>query len=212
MKSVSDIIAKALSVLLYPLFVPTYGMALFCYAYHTQVEPLTAVWCIVAIVGTFILTCALPMSAIYWLIRKGEIEDIQIANAQERTVPYLYATMGFAFWAYLVIAVLHAPLYMGFIAIGAVAAIFCVLLINRHWKISAHLTGFGGLFGGLMCYCLGIGGFPTWGTVVLWSCLSLILMYARLYLNAHTSAQVISGWLLGIVCTFVPYGSVCCAR
>ena len=64
MKSVSDIIAKALSVLLYPLFVPTYGMALFCYAYHTQVEPLTAVWCIVAIVGTFILTCALPMSAI----------------------------------------------------------------------------------------------------------------------------------------------------
>ena len=205
MKSVIDIIAKALSVLLYPLFVPTYGMALFCYAYHTQVEPLTAVWCIVAIVGTFILTCALPMSAIYWLIRKGEIEDIQIANAQERTVPYLYATMGFAFWAYLVIAVLHAPLYMGFIAIGAVAAIFCVLLINRHWKISAHLTGFGGLFGGLMCYCLGSGGFPTWGTVVLWSCLSLILMYARLYLNAHTSAQVISGWLLGIVCTFVPY-------
>ena len=40
MRRFFNIAAKALSILLYPLFVPTYGIALFCYAYHTQVNPL----------------------------------------------------------------------------------------------------------------------------------------------------------------------------
>ena len=131
--------------------------------------------------------------------------DIQIENPEQRTVPYLYAALGFGFWAYLMIAILHAPLYLGFIAIGAMAAIGLITLINRWWKISAHLTGMGGLIGGLFAYCLGIGALPTVGTLCLWFGLSLILMYARLYLKAHTPSQVAAGWLLGMICTFLPY-------
>ncbi len=209
MSSVLDILAKALSILLYPLFVPTYGIALFCYAYHTQVAPLMPVWTAVAIVGTFVLTCVLPMTAIWILIRRGAVKDMQIENAGERTMPYLYAALGFAFWSYLIVSILHAPLYLDFIAIGATVAIALVALINRRWKISAHLSGLGGLTGGLLTYCLGIGAFPTWGTWCLWLGLSLILMFARLRLNAHTSAQVCAGWLLGIACTFIPYGIYC---
>ncbi len=201
-----DIIAKGLSILLYPLFIPTYGIALFCYAYHTQVSPLMPVWISVAVGGTFVLTCLLPMTAIWILIRRGVVKDMQIENAGERTMPYLYTALGFAFWCYLIISILGAPLYLDFIAIGATVAIAIVALINRVWKISAHLTGLGGLIGGLFSYCLGIGAFPAWGTWCLWLGLSLILMFTRLYLNAHTSAQVCAGWLLGIACTFIPYG------
>lgn len=198
-------IAKALSILLYPLFVPTYGIALFCYAFDRHVLPLAGIWVLVAILGTFVLTCLLPLSAIWILIRKGEVKDMQIENAQERTVPYLYAFLGFGFWSYLMTAVLRAPIYLGFITCGAAAAIGLIMLINRRWKISAHLTGMGGLLGGLMTYCLGIGALPTWGTLVLWLSISLVLMYARIYLNAHTASQVSAGWLLGIFCTFIPY-------
>lgn len=209
MSSVLNILAKALSILLYPLFIPTYGIALFCYAYHTQVAPLMPVWTAVAIVGTFVLTCVLPMTAIWILIRRGAVKDMQIENAGERTMPYLYAALGFAFWSYLIVSILGAPIYLDFIAIGATVAIALVALINRRWKISAHLSGLGGLTGGLLTYCLGIGAFPTWGTWCLWLGLSLILMFARLRLNAHTSAQVCAGWLLGIACTFIPYGIYC---
>ena len=203
---VLDSIAKALSIVLYPLFVPTYGIALFCYAYHTQVAPLASVWISVAIVGTFVLTCVLPITSIWILIRRGTVKDMQIENAGERTMPYLYSALGFGFWTYLIVRILQAPIYLDFIALGATAAILCVALINRRWKISAHLTSMGGLFGGIMTYCLGIGAFPTWGTWCLWLGLSLLLMYARLRLNAHTSAQVCAGWLFGIACTFIPYG------
>lgn len=200
-----DIIAQILSVVLYPLFVPTYGIALFCYAHTLHIAPLHWAWTLVAILGTFVLTCVIPITAIGIMMKKGEVTNFHIDNPRERTMPYIYAALGFAFWSYLMASILHAPLFLSFIAIGATAAIGVVALINRFWKISAHLTGFGGLVGGIFCYCLGIGAIPTWSTLVLWCALSLLLMWARLRMNAHTPAQVCAGWLLGLSCTFIPY-------
>jgi len=200
-----DIMAKMLGVLFYPLFVPTYGMAVFCYAFSLHMQPLAPVWISVAVAGTFFLTGLLPLTAIWLLMRKGEVTDLQIEDPKERTIPYLYAVLGFAFWNYLVIRILHAPDFLSFVAIGATVAIAVVAWINRFWKISAHLTGMGGLTGGLMSYCLYIGAVPTWGTVLLWFGLSWAVMLARLRLNAHTPLQVCAGWLLGITTTFIPY-------
>ena len=198
-------IANILSVVLYPLFVPTYGVALFCYAFSTQLLPLHIAWILVALIGTLLLTCVLPITSIWLLMRQGRVSSMQIENASERTMPYLYATIGFGFWSYLMIAILHAPVYIGFIAVGATVAILIVSLINRRWKISAHLTGFGGLFGGLMAYYYAYSMMPGWGTLGIWLGLTLVLMYARLYLKAHTPTQVVAGWLLGFSSTFIPY-------
>lgn len=205
MNRLLDIMAKTLSVLLYPLFVPTYGMIIFCVAFSAHVAPLPSVWTAIAVLGTLLLTCVIPVTAIWIMVRKGEIEDMQIENPEQRTIPYLYAALGFCFWCYLVFSVLKAPVFLSFIAAGATAAIALVALINRGWKISAHLTGMGGLTGGLITYCLGIGAIPTGMTLVLWLALSWLLMMARIRLNAHTPAQVSAGWLLGITCTFLPY-------
>jgi membrane-associated phospholipid phosphatase len=180
-------------------------VALFCYAFHTQMAPLPAIWTAIAITGTLLLTCVLPVTAILILIRRGKVSDLYIDNARQRTFPYLYTFLGFCFWCYLMTAILQAPLYIAFVCIGATAAISIVALINRKWKISAHLSGLGGLFGGMMTYCLGIGAMPTHTTIYLWAAVSLLLMYARLRLNAHTPAQVCAGWLVGIACTFIPY-------
>lgn len=205
MKRLTDITAKALSVLLYPLFVPTYGVALFCYACSVHTAPQHPVWIILALAGTFLLTCILPVTAIWIMMKRGEVTDMQIENAKERTMPFIYTILGFCFWCYLLIAILHAPLYISLVAVGATVATTAVAIINHWWKISAHLTGLGGLIGGLMSYCLGIGAIPTWSTLSGWLALSIALMYARLHLNAHTPAQVCAGWLLGIACTFLPY-------
>lgn len=204
MNQVIDIIAKTMSVIFYPLFIPTYGIVLFCYAYAHAV-PVPAIWTIIAITGTLVLTCVLPITAIWLLMRSGHVKDLNIDDPRERTMPYIYSALGFAFWAYLMTSILHAPLSIACVSIGATIAIVLVALINRWWKISAHLTGIGGLLGGLLCYYLGIGEFPSWALITPWLVLSLLLMYARLHLNAHTPAQVSVGWLLGIACTFLPY-------
>ena len=204
-----NIVAKVLSVLLYPLFIPTYGVAIFCMAYSLHVIPLAPVWQVIAICGTLLLTCIIPVTAIWILMKKGEVTDLQIADAHERKMPFLYTVLGFCFWCYLLIAILHVPLSIAFVAVGATTAIAFVALINYFWKISAHLTGFGGLVGGIFSYCLGLGAIPTWGLLTALLVLSLALMYARLRLDAHTPAQVCTGWLLGLSCTFIPFCIYC---
>lgn len=205
MSKILHIIAQTLSVLFYPLFVPTYGMALFCWAHSLQVAPLTGVWMSVAIIGTLILTCVLPITAIWIMMKRGQVKDLYIDNPAERTMPYLYSALGFVFWCYLLVKILHAPTYLSGVAIGATLALGLVTLINRWWKISAHMAGFGGLVGGIFCYCLGIGAIPVWYTICIWFGMSWLLMWARLYLDAHTGTQVCAGWLLGLACTILPY-------
>lgn len=195
----AQIVARTFSLVFYPLFIPTYGIALFCYAVHSPI-----VWAVVAIVGTLLFTCVLPMISIGILIKHGKVKDIQIENASERTMPYIYTMAGFAFWSYLMASVLHAPQFLTLVCIGATVAISIVALINRHWKISAHLTGIGGLAGGLMSYFVSIHSAPSVYIIILWLLVPLLMMFARLCLDAHTSAQVIAGWLLGLICTCVP--------
>lgn len=205
MSRITDIVAKMMSVVFYPLFVPTYGIALFCYAHSIHVAPLNGLWTAIAITGTLLLTCILPITSIWIMMKRGEVKDLHLDNARERTMPYIYSAVSFCFWSYLMASILHAPLFLSFIAIGATIAITFVAVINHWWKISAHLTGLGGLVGGVFCYCLGIGAIPTWSTIGVWLSLSLLLMFSRLYLNAHTAAQVCAGWLTGFSCTFLPY-------
>ena len=209
MSKTLDIVAKNLSIIFYPLFIPTYGMILFSRAYSVHVRPLPAIWVIVTLFTTLSLTCLVPLGAICIRMARGKVTNLQIDNPRERTMPYVYTALGFAFWSYLMVCVLKVPPYIGMVTVGATIAIGLVAIINRWWKISAHMTGMGGLFGGLMSYCMGIGGIPTWATICTWLGIALVVMYARLYVNAHTGEQVCAGWLLGLISTFTPYYFIC---
>lgn len=197
-------VAQALSYVFYPLFIPTYGMLLFC---ATMVPlsgdklPLSA-W-LVSVGTTFILTALIPITAIMIRVRRGKVADLYITNPAERTVPYLYTAVGFGFWCYLLTSVLRAPVFIDVVAIGATLALIGLLLINRRWKISAHLTGMGGLVGGVMSHSLATQQTVLWLPLVL-MVLSLLLMYARIYLRAHDPLQVIAGFLFGLGMTFIP--------
>lgn len=204
MNQALHIVSKTLSILLYPLFIPTYGIALFCYEIM-RLTPMPLVWSLVQIIGTLMLTCILPITAIWILIRRGVVTDLQMEDGGERTMPYIYSAFGFGCWSYLMIAIVHAPLCIAYTTIGGTIAIGLIAIINRWWKISAHLTGLGGLVGGIMSYYLGLGTMPSWGLMACLFLLSLALMYARVGVGAHTSAQVSAGWLLGIAATFLPY-------
>ena len=203
MKKIIDLIAKILSCIFYPLFMPTIGMVLLCHAYHTQVMSLSIIWMVTAIGCTMLLSCILPLTAILILMRRGSITDIHISNPKQRTAPYLYSIVGFAFWPYLLIFTIKAPLCINIVAIGATVALIAVTIINYWWKISAHLTALGGFLGGICSLSLYYSILPI-TLIICILIISLLLMYARIYLKAHTSAQVVCGYLLGFICTFVP--------
>lgn len=197
------ILAQVLSMFFYPLFIPTYGIALFCF-----IAKAPMVWTLIAILGTLTFTCLIPLTAIWIMIRSGQVKDIQISNASERTMPYLYTAIGFGFWTFLMSYVLRAPLFLILVCAGATFALGVITWVNRYWKISAHLTGIGGLVGGIVSYHLAAGSAITWHMLLTLMLASLVMMFARLRLNAHTGAQVSAGWLLGLFSTCLPYSII----
>lgn len=203
MQQIFNILSKAFSILLYPLFMPTYGMGLYMLAMHHRTPNLPNAYIWVAIVGTLVITALIPIVLLLILWKRGNISSLHIDNAKERTTPYVYSLICYGFWCYFVGVTLHMPLVWLVVAIGSTCALLAVTIINRWWKISAHLTGMGGLLGGICSLALYYSALPT-TLIIITLTISLLLMYARLYMNAHTPAQVVAGYLLGILFTFIP--------
>lgn len=197
------ILAQTCSILLHPLLMPTYGMALYFGAVQRLRPEFSVAYSIVSVVGTSMFTLLIPAACIIFLWKTQRIDSLHIDNPKQRTSPYIYTIMAYGFWAYFVDQVLYLPTLILLIAIGATLALLAVTVINHWWKISAHLTGIGGLLGGICSFALYYGYTPIILIIItlMWS---LILMYARLYLQAHTALQVVCGLLLGLLCTFIP--------
>jgi membrane-associated phospholipid phosphatase len=135
--------------------------------------------------------------------KKGYIDSLQIEQADQRTTPYIYTIICYGFWAFFVRFTMQLPVVIFWIAIGAIIALIAVTIINHWWKISAHLTGLGGLIGGVCSFALCYNLMPL-SLIITMLIVALTLMFARLYLNAHTPMQVVAGFLLGLLCTFIP--------
>lgn len=198
-----SILAQTCSIVLYPMLMPMYGILLFCAATRQVLPFLSSTYIGVCIAGTAIMTLIIPIALLLFMLRRGHIDSLHIHDAKQRTIPYIYTLICYGFWAYFLHATLHLPIFLVLVALGAMGALLAVTVINHWWKISAHLTGIGGLLGGICSYALYYSTMPLL-LIIIVLLLSLLLMYARLYLNAHSPLQVVCGYLLGLLSTFIP--------
>lgn len=190
------ILAKAWSILLYPLWMPTLAMAL--YSRNA-----------IGIGTTFFMTALVPLTIILLGIRRGSIADIYINNPSERTIPYLYTLLCYAVWCYFLWKVMRvAPFFLAS-AIGGSVCLGLVTVINLKWKISSHLAGVGGLIGGVLAFFCYARIMPSLVVLMALFLPALLLMYARLYLCAHDEWQVVIGFYVGLCFTFLPSLLVC---
>ncbi len=197
------IAAQILSIILYPMLIPTYAMCILCWVIHNYSMPLPPAYLWVALVGTFILTCCIPFSAILLLVRQQAISDIYLYDAQQRRVPYLYSLFASCCWCYFLRSTLQMPRIILAIAIAATIVLLCLIIITHWWKISAHLSFMGTLVASVIGYSWHIGLNPLW-LITLLLALTILLMISRIYLKQHTPAQVVCGFFLGFVVTFTP--------
>ena len=185
------------------MLMPLYGMLLFCYAMRQLSPTMPRLYLGICIIGTAILTLVIPIMLLLFMRWRGYIGSLHIENPKQRTTPYIYTLICYGFWAYFVHGVVRLPVFMQVVVIGAIGALAAVTVINHWWKISAHLTGIGGLLGGVCSFAMNYSTLPL-GLIIGLLVVSLLLMYARLYLDAHTPMQVVCGFLLGLLATFVP--------
>lgn len=200
---------KIISYVFQPLVMPLFGIMLLMQIPINQLFPNAlllineSTYKTIAIAGTLLFTAVLPALPILIMMRRGQIKDLFISKREERTMPYLFSMLAYVFWVLFLWRTLQFPMYLLIYTIGCVVSVFIMTLINLKWKISAHMTGIGGLAGGIFGVCYQMALNPVW-LFALVIVVSGLVAISRLYLKAHTPGQIIAGYLLGFLLVFVP--------
>jgi membrane-associated phospholipid phosphatase len=192
---------KIISLIFQPLLMPTYGMILMMNMDIFYSLPL--VWRWVAIIGTFLFTAVMPATPILIMIRKGEISDLFISKREDRTMPYLFSLLAYVFWSLFMSRTLQFPNFIVAMGFGSAFSIFIIVLINLKWKISAHLAGIGGLAGSIIGISYRMAINPIWLIIIVLTITALVAI-SRIGLKAHTPAQTLAGFVIGLLSVFLP--------
>lgn len=192
--------AKLTSVMCHPLLLMNFGLfsIMFWHPYFVSKFYETQFYTISMFVS--INTLILPMLSVYLLKRFGLIDDFAMSNPKQRLLPYsiMIGIVGLTMFQLYKIDYAGLPMwFMGACAISLMANV----LINLKFTISTHGIGTGGLVAlyayisyteHLLLFKLLLIGFVLVSGIVMW---------ARLYLQAHTEKEVYTGFLLGFATT-----------
>ncbi|MEG1642659.1 MAG: hypothetical protein RR293_00725 [Bacteroidales bacterium] len=187
--------AEIVSYILSPVMMPFYGFITIIYCTYLSALPLSFIVLILGIILVF--TALIPSISLIWLHQIGAISNIDNPHKEERVRPYLFSLMGYIICIYFLIR-MSFPIWMISLLIGGIVILIFMLIINKWWKISAHMTGIGAYIG--LIYMLGKLRF-----ILPIESLAAIIISAgllgtcRIYLGRHTLGQVLVGAILGFL-------------
>ena len=176
-------LARILSTIFNPFLT---AIALFMILSHIRASSTEQFWWL-AFLSTFFTSIG-PMLFIFWLYATDRISDLDMSIREERekvfgvfVIFYLLGTI--TLW------LTHSPNLLIATMAGYTLSTIIVQYITRYWKISTHALG---ITAPLVALSLLYGRQPL-------PFLPLIpaVCWARVYLKAHSIAQVVAGALLG---------------
>lgn len=189
-------LARAISVVLHPFFVPLYMVLTLLYTrtifwyYTTPVK-------LYLIGATILFTMLLPFVVLNVLKRVGVLTSLSVTNRKERIMPLL---AGAACYMLCSVMLMRSPslFLLGKMMAGAACCELFVLMVTLRWKISLHLTAMGGAMGMLvMMSVAGAGGFTA--PIIISTALCGVLATSRLYLGCHNGWQILAGFSSGFL-------------
>ena len=185
-----------ISYIFHPLFVPLAGTV----AYFLVTPKYTTLELQGGnVLPVFILTIIIPIISFFILKNLGLVNSIFLMTNKERILPLL---ISIALLLIVIIKVIPenytAELYYFFVGLLA-ATVSSLLLIMFNFKNSLHLVG----MGSFLMYLINLSIHFEINIIVAISTFTIftgLVATARLYLDAHSRAEVLIGLLIGI-CT-----------
>tara|TARA_R110002072_G_scaffold166964_6_gene320354 strand:+ start:2043 stop:2645 length:603 start_codon:yes stop_codon:yes gene_type:complete len=190
----SQQLAKVLSYLFHPVIYPVLGILIILnsvpYYIHSQATLLALIF---VFTGTYII----PVLVSFLMLRLKIVASLEMKEAKDRRWPYLIGAISFYFTAAALNKIgLNNECYL-FIQASAVVILLHFAML-RYWKPSAHLGSIGGFTGLLIALSLKyqIGLLPIIALSIL---AAGFLATARLSLKAHTTGELLFGYLSGLI-------------
>jgi membrane-associated phospholipid phosphatase len=184
-----DKFARIISTLFVP---PSFTIIVFTlFAFFLESDSLKRV---ITILVAFLFGFTAQIILFLLFRRKGKIIDLDASVKEERTTPFLIS-VGFYLVGLVILIIFR-------VHIISIAFWFCyisntlvTILINKHWKISAHAMGAAGPLAAVT-YVFGPIG-------LLFSLIVFLVGWSRIQLKVHNFAQVSAGILLAFTSTFL---------
>lgn len=191
------LIAKVISIILHPLFMPAYGILILFYISGTFLTYLPGLVKRIVFIIIIVNTIILPLSVVPFFISQKIIKSIHMETTRERIIPLTMNSIFFYLGFYL-LNKLQVPDLIKMYVFASFSVVVVTLLISLKWKISIHMIGIGGLTGAIISisWHLGVDMKAIWMGLMLFGGL---IGFARLELNKHTPAQVYSGFFTGLI-------------
>ena len=192
-------VARITSIVFTPFSIPFLAfLVLFLFSY-LRIMPILYKGIVLGIVYCF--TILTPTITIFLFRKINGFARQELSERKKRYVPILLTIISYVF-CLLMMRKLNIPWYMtGIIFVSLVISIICIL-VNLKWKLSEHMAGMGGIIGGLVSFSALFSYNP-----VVWLCLFIliagILGSSRIVLGHHTLGEVLSGFVVGLVCSFL---------
>lgn len=195
-KNLADNVAKIISFLLNPLFVPSYMLLILLYAdsafalYPPQFK-IYLIWVVV------LYTLIIPAISLGILRTAGRISSFDVDNRDERALPLLLAGVCYILCA-MTIGRIHSAELLRRIMLASACCQIMALAVSFRWKISLHMIAQGGCVAILLVLSLAsIGNLTSFLALAVVA--AGILASSRLYLGKHSPWQVAAGFLGGFV-------------
>ncbi len=188
-KEFSNKLARVVSTIFVP---PSFTIIIFS-LFSLSIEMAVSKKIIMMLVA-FIFGFVSPITLFLLLKKKGKLVDIDASIKEERTVPFLIATLfyiiGFIVLIYYKINFVSTGFWFCYISNTII-----IVFINKVWKISIHAMGAAGPTAALI-YAFGVQGIILIPIVV-------FVGWSRVKLKCHTTAQVIAGAVFGFSSTYL---------
>lgn len=193
-------ISKTFSILFHPLLLPTLGvLILFNSGSYIDFLPFNAKKIVLLIV--FVSTFVLPLTFVPFYLFQNIISTIHMDSHKERLIPFFMSFCLYLFCYYLLYRI-GSPEIINRLILAGATSILALFLISIKWKISAHMTGLGGLTGALIAlsFLLKVNlQYYIIGSVLI----SGLVAFSRLSLQAHSPKQIYVGWFVGLFVSFI---------
>lgn len=191
--------ARIISGLLTPFSIPFLAfLILFLFSY-LRIMPLQYKLIVLGIVYCF--TILMPTITIFLFRKINGFARHELSERKKRYMPILLTIISYIF-CLLMMHKLNIPWYMTGIILASLVVLVICIMVNLKWKLSEHMAGMGGIIGGLVSFSALFSYNPVW-----WLCLFIlvagVLGSARIILRHHTLGEVLSGFVVGLVCSLL---------
>ena len=186
-KSITDCLAFFISALLSPYITALVFIIIITYKYSNNLGEFLP-WMI-----TFLLFgTVIPGIYVLWLIEIKKIQDIHIADQNDRKMPFWIAGIS-AVVGTIILFYLHAATPVIVMAVTYSANALLVALITQYWKISIHMA----LFASIATVAVILFG-PIYSLLYI---ILIPLAWSRIFRKRHTLLQAVAGALLAFALT-----------